>query len=90
MDIMRQNRKKLDTKAAESRKNVEKWRWGQTGLTKIMGTKFIVSPRLFYRFHNNNKNIPNFSSKEREMNLAWHRKGFFLIGRSIWKKIGLE
>ena len=36
------------------------------------------------------KIIANFSSKEREMNFAWHRKGFFLIGRSIWKKIGLE
>ena len=49
------DREKLDAKAAESRENVEKWRWRQTGLTKIMGTKFIVSPCLFYWFHNNNK-----------------------------------
>ena len=46
--------KKLDAKAAESREIVEKWRWGQTGLAKLMGKKFIVGPRLFYRFHNNN------------------------------------
>ena len=62
--------KKIGCQAAESRENAEKWRWRQTDLTKIMGTKFIVGPRLFYWFHNKNKIIPNISSKEREMNFA--------------------
>ena len=80
----------MGAKAAESREIVEKWRWRQTGLFKIIGTKFIVGSRLFIGFITTTKNIPNFSSKGREMNFAWHWKGFFFKGRSIWKKIGLE
>ena len=33
------------------------------------------------------KNIPNFCSKESEMNFAWHRRILVVIGRGIWKKI---
>ena len=48
------------------------------------------SSPFFIGFITLTKDVPNFKLKKREMNFAWHREGLFLMGRSIWKKIGLE
>ena len=83
IDILKENRQILADKTSQNNEKAKKWKRRPIGLTKTMAENSYLARAFFKGFETATTKISNFSSKEGEINLAWHRRVFFSVERSF-------